>query len=46
MTATHAALLAAHGITDPPAIFEGNKGFEETIAGRSKSTGLPRIWST
>jgi 2-methylcitrate dehydratase len=33
MTATHAALLAAHGITGPPAIFEGNKGFKETIAG-------------
>jgi 2-methylcitrate dehydratase len=34
MAATHAALLAAHGITGPPAVFEGNKGFMETIAGR------------
>jgi 2-methylcitrate dehydratase len=33
MAAIHAALLAAHGITGPPAIFEGNKGFKETIAG-------------
>jgi 2-methylcitrate dehydratase len=33
MAATHAALLAAHGITGPQAVFEGNKGFKETIAG-------------
>jgi 2-methylcitrate dehydratase len=33
MAATHAALLAAHGITGPPEVFEGNKGFKETIAG-------------
>ena len=33
MAATHAALLAAHGITGPAAVFEGNKGFMETIAG-------------
>jgi 2-methylcitrate dehydratase len=33
MAATHAALLAAHGITGPPAVFEGNKGFKETISG-------------
>jgi 2-methylcitrate dehydratase len=33
MAATHAALLAAHGITGPEAVFEGNKGFKETIAG-------------
>jgi 2-methylcitrate dehydratase len=33
MVATHAALLAAHGITGPSAIFEGNKGFKQTIAG-------------
>lgn len=31
--ATHAAYLAKHGITGPPAVFEGNKGFEESIAG-------------
>ena len=33
MAATHAALLAAWGITGPEAVFEGNKGFKETIAG-------------
>jgi 2-methylcitrate dehydratase len=33
MAATHAALLAAHGITGPPAVFEGNKGFKQTVAG-------------
>jgi 2-methylcitrate dehydratase len=31
--ATHAALLACHGITGPAEVFEGNKGFEESIAG-------------
>ncbi|MDZ7772172.1 MAG: MmgE/PrpD family protein [Balneolaceae bacterium] len=30
---THAALLASHGITGPPAVFEGNKGFMDSIAG-------------
>lgn len=30
---THAALLASVGITGPEAVFEGNKGFKETIAG-------------
>lgn len=33
MAATHAALLAAHGVTGPQAVFEGNKGFKETIGG-------------
>jgi 2-methylcitrate dehydratase len=33
MAATHAALLAAHGVTGPIAVFEGNKGFKETISG-------------
>jgi 2-methylcitrate dehydratase len=33
MAATHAALLAARGITGPAAVFEGNKGFKEIIAG-------------
>lgn len=33
MAATHAALLAAHGITGPEAVFEGNKGFKQSIAG-------------
>lgn len=31
---THAAFLAMRGITGPPAVFEGPKGFMETIAGR------------
>src|SRR5207237_7646673 len=33
MAATHAALLASHGVTGPEAVFEGNKGFKETISG-------------
>jgi len=31
---THAAFLAMRGITGPPLVFEGNKGFMEAIAGR------------
>jgi 2-methylcitrate dehydratase len=31
--ATHAALLAMHGITGPLEVFEGNKGFMDAIAG-------------
>jgi 2-methylcitrate dehydratase len=31
--AVEAALLAGRGITGPPEVFEGNKGFMETIAG-------------
>lgn len=31
--ATHAAYLAARGITGPEEVFEGNKGFMETISG-------------
>lgn len=31
--ATHAAFLAMHGITGPPEVFEGNKGFMDSIAG-------------
>jgi 2-methylcitrate dehydratase len=31
--AVEAALLAARGITGPTEVFEGNKGFKETIAG-------------
>jgi 2-methylcitrate dehydratase len=31
--ATHAAFLAMRGITGPLEVFEGNKGFKETIAG-------------
>jgi 2-methylcitrate dehydratase len=30
---THAAFLAMRGITGPEEVFEGNKGFEEAIAG-------------
>ncbi len=31
---THATFLAARGVTGPPLVFEGNKGFMESIAGR------------
>jgi 2-methylcitrate dehydratase len=30
---THAAFLAMRGITGPPEVFEGNKGFKESISG-------------
>lgn len=36
---THAAFLAMRGLTGPREVFEGNKGFMETIAGPSPSTG-------
>lgn len=32
-TSTHSAFLAMRGITGPEAVFEGNKGFKDTIAG-------------
>lgn len=32
--ATHAAFLAMRGITGPPEVFEGNKGFMDSIAGK------------
>jgi 2-methylcitrate dehydratase len=32
--ATHAAFLARRGITGPPEVFEGNKGWMDAIAGR------------
>lgn len=32
--AVHAAFLARQGITGPPEVFEGNKGFMDSIAGR------------
>ncbi len=32
--ATHAVFLAMRGITGPPEVFEGNKGFMDAIAGR------------
>jgi 2-methylcitrate dehydratase len=31
---THATFMAMRGITGPPEVFEGNKGFMESIAGR------------
>ena len=31
---THATFLAKYGITGPPAVFEGNKGFMDSIAGK------------
>ena len=34
MAGTHAAFLAMRGITGPPEVFEGNKGFMDAIAGR------------
>lgn len=50
MAATHAALLAAHGITGPEEVFEGNKGFMETIAGHFEidwsKEGLERVRRT
>lgn len=30
---THSAFMAKYGITGPPAVFEGNKGFMDAIAG-------------
>lgn len=32
-SSTHAAFLAMRGISGPPEVFEGNKGFMDTIAG-------------
>jgi len=47
---THAALLAQYGITGPPAVFEGNKGFMDSIAGKFsidwKSEDLERVTNT
>ncbi|MGH7557274.1 MAG: MmgE/PrpD family protein [Gemmatimonadota bacterium] len=47
---THAAFLAMRGITGPPEVFEGNKGFEESIAGPFEidweSEGLDRVTRT
>jgi 2-methylcitrate dehydratase len=34
MAGTHSAFLAMRGITGPPEVFEGNKGFMDAIAGR------------
>ncbi|MGH9325537.1 MAG: MmgE/PrpD family protein [Terriglobia bacterium] len=44
---THAAFLAMRGITGPPQVFEGNKGFMEAISGRFENDwsreGLERV---
>lgn len=46
----HAAFLALRGITGPSEVFEGNKGFEESIAGPFEidweSEGLDRVTRT
>jgi 2-methylcitrate dehydratase len=47
---THAAFLAMRGITGPPEVFEGNKGFMESIAGRFEidwsKEGLDKVLQT
>ncbi|MDX1687954.1 MAG: MmgE/PrpD family protein [Candidatus Promineifilaceae bacterium] len=47
---THAAFLAMRGITGPDEVFEGNKGFMDTIAGRFEiewaEEGLERVKRT
>ncbi|MDZ7657706.1 MmgE/PrpD family protein [Fodinibius sp.] len=47
---THAAMLAKYGITGPPAVFEGNKGFMDSIAGQFsidwQSEDLERVTDT
>jgi len=47
---TQAALLAKYGITGPPAVFEGNKGFMDSIAGEFsinwKEENLERVTDT
>lgn len=35
-TSAHSAFLAKHGITGPEEVFEGNKGFKDSIAGDFK----------
>ncbi|MDA1348056.1 MAG: MmgE/PrpD family protein [Chloroflexi bacterium] len=44
---THATFLAMRGITGPPKVFEGNKGFMDSIAGKFHvdwaSEGLDRV---
>ncbi|MBN9350930.1 MAG: MmgE/PrpD family protein [Chitinophagaceae bacterium] len=35
-TSTHSAFLAKYGITGPEEVFEGNKGFKDSIAGNFK----------
>ena len=47
---THAALLTKYGITGPPAVFEGNKGFMDSISGEFsidwKNEDLERVTNT
>jgi len=47
---TYAAYLAKYGITGPPAVFEGNKGFMDAIAGKFsiewENEGLERVTRT
>lgn len=47
---THAAFLAKYGISGPPAVFEGNKGFMDSIAGEFmidwENEGLERVTNT
>ena len=46
-TCTHATFLAMRGITGPPEVFEGNKGFMDSIAGHFhldwSQEGLDRV---
>jgi 2-methylcitrate dehydratase len=48
--ATHAALLARHGVTGPEEVFEGTKGFMDAIAGQFEidwdAEGLDRVTGT
>ncbi|MCL5270291.1 MAG: MmgE/PrpD family protein [bacterium] len=48
--ATHLAFLAMRGVTGPPEVFEGNKGFMDAVAGRFEidwaAEGLDRIAGT
>jgi 2-methylcitrate dehydratase len=48
--AVEATYLAAHGVTGPPEVFEGNKGFMDTVAGRFEidweHEGLERVRRT
>ena len=48
--ATHSAFLAMRGITGPAEVFEGNKGFMETISGQFRidwsKENLERVTST
>ena len=49
-TSTHSAFLAMRGITGPQEVFEGNKGFKETISGNFQinwqEEGLGKVTET